>query len=738
MPLVVAALASYAAGLLAGFGGVFVAAMVAAGIALFVAAFRRDGLLASLACAATGGLLVAFASTHHDLACRRQAIVSASWLAELAEPASPGAYVRARVRAGNCGFPVTIAVERGQADAGAVVSVTGEAIVSRHGLRIARGMISAPRQGAGSRLVRMRARAGLAIDLAFGGDAPLARALLIADARSIDPAVRDRYAAAGIVHMLSISGLHVAIIAVAVQLLFQVARLPAVPASLATICITAAYIAMIGAPAPAVRAGVMLGVTAISRLMQRPTSPWAALAVGAAAPLADPRTVLEVGYQLSVAGMASLVAGESLSRRWITDRSNGVRARLVAMALTSTLASAVTAPIVAWNFGRLSVVAPLANIVATPIIALTQPALFLALALGPLEPAARFVADATHPLLVAFDYVAVFFSSLPHAAFDVAPSFLSAALMGIASVALVVACVSYFPLRAGMVAITSFALVVWLPAGFGGSGRLELHAIDVGQGDAIALRTPRGRWILFDAGRSWPGGDAGRSSVIPYIRRRHGDVVAFVLSHPHADHVGGASSVLRALRPNTYLDGAYLGSTEPYRQSLANAQRLGVSWRRVRPHATLDVDGVRIRFLAPDSTWMQGLDDPNDASVVALVRYGDVRFLLVGDAERGEEAWLLSHAREWLRADVLKVGHHGSVTSTTAPFLFAVRPRIAIVSVGAGNGYGHPSARVLSSLAAAGSQVLRTDRLGNIVIRTDGRTIQVDAEGDTWALPGAW
>jgi competence protein ComEC len=265
-----------------------------------------------------------------------------------------------------------------------------------------------------------------------------------------------------------------------------------------------------------------------------------------------------------------------------------------------------------------------------------------------------------------------------------------------------------------------------------GGGVAELHVIDVGQGDAVALRTPRGSWVLFDAGRSWAGGDAGRTTVVPYLRRRGGELRAFVLSHPHSDHVGGGASVMSALRPADYWDGAYVEGSLPYRASLAEAARVGVAWRRVQPGRELDVDGVRIRFLAPDSAWAASLSDANEASAVALVQYGAVRFLLTGDAETSEENWMIERYGAELRADVLKVAHHGSVTSSTPDFLDLVQPRVALVSVGAANTYGHPNPDVIRSLVHRGAQVLRTDQLGSVVVRTDGRSLVVTAGGEQW------
>lgn len=144
------------------------------------------------------------------------------------------------------------------------------------------------------------------------------------------------------------------------------------------------------------------------------------------------------------------------------------------------------------------------------------------------------------------------------------------------------------------------------------------------------------------------------------------------------------------------------------------------------------MDGLELEFLAPDSAWTVGLRDPNEASTVVRARYGTVRFLLTGDAEAGEERWLLDHVAGGLAADVLKTGHHGSSTSTTAPFLEAVAPRIALVSVGTANTYGHPSADVMRELVDRGATVLRSDQLGSVIVRTDGRALEIEAAGARW------
>ncbi len=719
-----------------GFGGAVVPGAALALVLMAHGAMRRSSIRVALAGIALAGIAIAYVDDRARARCRRDLGAANSWTVELEDAAAPGAYIRGRAMAGGCVVAATLSVERGIAAPGSRVRVVGEAIAGERALLIRRARVEAPT--AGSILTRWRAAARQSVDDVFGTDAPLARALLVADTRGIPVDMRDRYATAGVVHLLSISGLHVAIIAAAVELLLQLARLPRRVAAIAALAITALYIAIIGAPAPAVRSGVMLGVTAISRLAQRPTSPWSALALGALFPLAGPRTVLDLGYQLSVAGMAGIIASGALARRVIAPSLDGWRCWLASNLSASVVASLVTTPLVAWTFGRVSLIAPVTNLVATPLLGLAQPMLFLALVLAPVAPLARFVADAAHPLLALFDRSAEVGAAIPYASITVAPTLPAAVLAGGFSVAVIAACISRDPARPIAAGVGIVAILAWLPALPPVRGEVELHMIDVGQGDALALRTPAGRWVLFDAGRVWTGGDAGRSTVIPYLRRRGGPVEAFVLSHPHDDHVGGAPSVLGALRPRLYLDAAYAGASDAYRASLAIAARRGIAWRRVQPGDSMVVDAVILRVLAPDSAWTAGLADANDASAVVLVQYGSIRFLLTGDAEAREEAWLVRAAGADLRADVLKVAHHGSRTSTSAAFLDAVNPRLALISVGAGNRYGHPGARVLEDLADAGALVVRTDRSGSIVVRTDGRSLTLVVEGESWPLlPGS-
>lgn len=582
-------------------------------------------------------------------------------------------------------------------------------------------------------LAPWRDRAGAAIERYFGADAGLVKALLIADTKDLDPEVRDRYADAGIVHMLSISGLHVAIVSGAMLLLLQAVRLPATAARWAGLALVMLYVLIIGAPPPAVRSAVMIGAQTVSFALQRNTSPWAALAWGGGIPLLyQPRTAVDLGWQLSVSGFAALIAGRALAERILPASLDGWRRKIASELTVSVVASFATAPLVAWHFGRVSLVAPLANIAAGPVIAVLQPTLFLGLALAWWPAGASLVAAASVPMVRAFDLVADAGAALPWATLHTAPTLWTAIALGVACVSVLAACVAHFWERSAVLALAAVAAAAFAPAA--ASGLLEVHMIDVGQGDAIAVRTPRGRWVLFDTGKGDERRDMGRMTIVPYLRARGGPLALLVLSHPDADHAGGAASVIAAMRPPALIEPGFASATATYARALSAAAKTGLAWRRGRAGDVIVLDDVVFRVVAPDSAWTAAQTNPNAACVVVRVEYHGATVLITGDADEAEEHWMLTRAPELVRADLLKVSHHGSHTGTSPPFLDAVAPSAALVSVAKRNVYGHPSPMIMRRLLDAGATVLRTDQLGSVVARTNGEGWTIEAAGVRWRL----
>jgi competence protein ComEC len=250
--------------------------------------------------------------------------------------------------------------------------------------------------------------------------------------------------------------------------------------------------------------------------------------------------------------------------------------------------------------------------------------------------------------------------------------------------------------------------------------------IDVGQGDGIALRTPQGKWIVIDAGPASPSFDAGAKRMVPYLLRRGVRTIdAFIITHPDLDHFGGARSLIEMLRVKTVYDPGIPVAKATYDSVLSSAARRASAWQTVRGGTRLIFDDVMLDFLHPDTILLDASEAANDYSAVFRLRYGRFAALFLGDVSTVVEDELVRrHGRE-LDIDLLKVGHHGSRTSTGAELIAQTTPAIALVSAGRRNRYRHPNPGVLERLRQNGVQVLRTDLQGSIKleITEDGRMV---------------
>jgi competence protein ComEC len=265
----------------------------------------------------------------------------------------------------------------------------------------------------------------------------------------------------------------------------------------------------------------------------------------------------------------------------------------------------------------------------------------------------------------------------------------------------------------------------------GGRG-LALHFLDVGQGDGAVLRTPGGRWIVIDAGPAGERGDAGRRVVAPFLERQGvRALAAIVVSHAHADHVGGVPALVGRFPVGVVIEPGGPVPDPAYIAFLGALDRDGIAWHPARSGERFTLDGVEFTVLHPSAEWAGWGEDVNEDSVVLLVRYGDFEALLTGDAGFAAEAMLRGKAR---RVDLLKVGHHGSRGSTGEELLDSLRPLAAVISVGR-NDYGHPSAETLARLDSRRVPVLRTDRDGTVSVTTDGTTMKISSRQGEASYP---
>ncbi len=560
----------------------------------------------------------------------------------------------------------------------------------------------------------------------FGARAPIVNALVFAPNARLDSDIRERYVRSGLAHLLSISGLHVGFIAAWLALILR--KFPLAPPARfgATAVLLLGYLWLLGFPAPAVRAGAMLVLVEVARLRERVVAPRGVVALAALAVLVQDAWALEsVGAWLSVAGVGAVVwAGRAFAR---APRL----ARLAAPALAATL---VTAPISALAFGTVAPIGVLANLIAIPLAGVAVPGLVMALVLSWLasEPAHLIAAGAGLGLAL-LDLVARGAALVPGGPVVMVAGWRAALVW--AAVAVAAWWLWNSPRRPWLIAArVAFVSTVFVTTTFRDVISLDdcrcltVHFLDVGQGDAAALRTPNGRWIVIDGGPRTPERDAGRRVVVPFLRGQGvGRVAVLVATHGDADHLGGLPAVVEAFDPELVLEPGEPLGRPLYLEFLAGVEASGARWHPARAGDRVEVDGVVLEVLSPDSLWLRLPLDVNEHGVVLRVRYGAVRLLFQADAGLPVESRLVGTVG---RVDLLKVGHHGSRSATSDEWLDELEPRTAVISVGRHNNYGHPAPDVLARLARHGVTVFRTDQSGTITFSTDGHGERIRSHHD--------
>ena len=575
----------------------------------------------------------------------------------------------------------------------------------------------------------IRGRAAQALERRLGAQAGVASALVLAERDGIPQELWDAFARSGSAHLLSISGFHVGVVAALLGGLIALAGHPPRTRAAAMATGVWAYVLLIGAPTSATRAAWMTTAFVLGRLRQTPARALGALGLSMLMiALFRPSVVAGAGFQLTVAGTAGiLVMTRWIMRHWPAHRGRAWIASPVAAGLG---ASVFTAPVLAYHFGQIPLLSLPSSLVLTPLVAVAVPGVILTIVMDMLHlPGAAIVGAGSEGLLHIVTSVAAALGDLPWTVAQVTPRE-AALLTAGALLPLLLATGAQWRIRpavrAAVSALSAFA-VLWggqAALSLAGRGALHIVAIDVGQGDAIALRTPRGRWLLVDAGpRGFGGSDAGLTRVVPYL---HGQgarrLEAIILSHPDEDHAGGLAAVLRNVRTGAVLGPGFSGGQSGHMLGAEEARSANIPWRRAAAGDAWTLDGVDFEVLSPapggPSNHSPGRPDPNAWSVVLRVTYGDFSALLTGDADAAIEDRLLDQGR----VTALKVGHHGSRTSTSEAFVRAVSPAYALISVGARNRYGHPNPGVLARLARAGTRVYRTDRDGTVTLtaRSDG------------------
>lgn len=572
--------------------------------------------------------------------------------------------------------------------------------------------------------------------------AAIVTAILIGDRTGLEPDVVRRLQEAGTYHVIAISGGNIAILAGLTLTVFRVAGLLGRGAMVTAIAGLLAYGAFVSGGASVDRATFMATVYFAGRALDLRGPPLNALAlVGGLLVAGRPLSVADPAFLLTFGASAAILAIP-------TGRSRLPRllAPVVALGLASLAAEAALFPVSALLFSRVTFAGLALNFLAIPLMAIAQVAGMAAVPIFAISPwaagAVGFLAHAGADGLVRSADLVRF---VPQVTWRVAPPTVAIVAVYYAAGLL------WWTLRrrrrdvtgsgegpwarrarpmAAAAALSAAAWVLWEPWALfrsGADGRLHVTFVDVGQGDAALVRFPGGATMLVDAGGIAANSsfDVGDRVVGPVLRsagvRRLGTAV---LTHGDADHVGGASAVLAEFRPWDVWEGTPVPSSAALRSLRGSAAASGARWTRVQAADETTIDGVTVVVHHPELPDWERQRVRNDDSIVIELAWRDVSLVLTGDIGADTERRIAVRFRPaGLR--VLKVAHHGSASSSSETFLRALRPRLAVVSVGRSNTFGHPAPAVVRRYESIGAELLRTDRDGAITIDTDGRSLDV-------------
>jgi competence protein ComEC len=555
-----------------------------------------------------------------------------------------------------------------------------------------------------------------------GTERGLVRAMVLGDRSEIDERTAEAFRASGTYHVLALSGAQVALLAALIVGGLRALRASPWTQAVVTAAAIGFYALLVGGDVPVVRAALMASAVLVGRALELDADVANLLGLTALVVLADrPAAAADVGFQLSFGATLGILALAGPLTRGVPRLP--LRAELAVAA--SVAAQCTLAPILAGSFHRLAPAAVVLNLAAVPLSAAVLLTGLAVLALAPLGPGPAHLAGdvawiAASALRLSGDLGPLGpWLDVPVAA----PSLLALALYSSglvllyrerrrAGLGLLLAC--HLALVAGRLA---------RPA----DGRLHLTVIDVGQGESLLLRSPSGRHMVIDAGGSRnPRFDPGERRVAPELWRQGVHRLdALVVTHADPDHASGVPFLLHAFRVRELWEGPAPLRDRAWRRLDAALDVGGATRVTVARGMEREWDDVRIAVLGPLRPRRPPAGVRNEDSIVLDVAFGEVHLLLTGD--------VLGQAEESLRvprAFILKVPHHGSRFSSSSSFLERAAPRLAVISVGAHNPFGHPHPEVIERYRRGGALVLRTDQDGTVGIATDGRGVWVRTAGE--------
>ena len=553
--------------------------------------------------------------------------------------------------------------------------------------------------------------------------------LLLGDRGMIEDTVLNDFRRTGIMHILAVSGLHAGIILMMVFMPLE--RLPFAARALSALTVLWLFAAVTGFAPPVTRASIMATIVLVGILLQRDSQPINALAAaGTGILLADPLALFGLSFLLSFGAVLGILLFQQRVQTALLrvfPRMWRPKLQPAAALLSLTLsAQALTLPLLAQEFGQVSPSVLLANLVAVPLVFLTVTCGSLSLLLFHILPAlatpfAAVAAASIDLILITSELLA----RLPGASVSLPPLPSLIVILYFTGIAYLTISQGRVRQKLLVLSITLIAVLTAAPAIAPDSGNIiRVTFLDVGQGDAAVVELPDGSALLIDTGPGSRNWNAGSAIILPFLRARGiRRLHMMIITHPDNDHAGGAQAVVEELPVGQVLVGGRWPESGAGKELMDVMTARTDSVRDVRAGLRIPLPGEAMLYVLSPPADID-CEASNEHSVVVLLRYGTTRFLFTGDADAEAERRMVARYDSFLHADVLKVGHHGSTTSSSPGFVVKVRPRHAVISAGRNNHFNHPRQEVLDRLRLAGAHISRTDIEGAIMFLSDGRRVE--------------
>lgn len=580
---------------------------------------------------------------------------------------------------------------------------------------------------------RWRVQAQELVDKNFNKKtAPIAKALLLGYKQDLEAESKQAFARSGLSHIMAVSGLHVGFVIAPFWFLIPFIwskKYGRQIGFVALLLVLFFYAGLTGFSSSVLRASIMAILLTFGKLFYK--SACSINLTGAAAVfllILDPSQLFEIGFQLSFSAVLIILLILPVIQHtlpyWLRIKWYG---KPLLVMMVSIVVQLGLYPIQVFYFGEVSLISPIANAIFVPLLGLIVPWALICLLVSSVAPTIGGILNNPSDLfLQGMNFFVLFSSNLDWAWIKATlPSLLFFPFW--CAVVFFIASWRFPKLRWKWCSLSLFLLCViqvqFLWEGFSPK-ELRVTVFDVGQGDATLVETPNGKKILIDTGVWNPNYDSGESIILPHLKEAGIEKLdAIILSHPHADHIGGILSLIKGIEIETIYNSGYSYDSKLYENYLQLAEANTMEVKSIRAGDRLEIDpAILMLIIGPEGQKFN--NDPNQHSIVLNMIYGDSEFLFTGDSGEDQEERLIKNYGDLLDTDFLKVGHHGSRTSSGIEVLERITPEIAVISGAEKNRFNHPHPEAVQRIRATGTELYFTSRDKALIFTSNGKTIQ--------------